>query len=410
MEEIAMNENGLKGEEVPSKSIVLIFLLQFLHQVLLGSTMLVLPLHALELGASEVELGFLVGMGGIGVMLLSVPLSVLSDHLGRRPAILGGFAFWVAAATAGLLASSIVGLGISLALIGFAQIGLGVCGVIYLMELTPEGKHAQMQSLNSGVAGLGLVIGPAVGGFVYRALGYGRTLILVTVLSAVGLLASYLLRETRTGGAEQPTRPLVGLVLKSLARSLRLIKTNRGVDIALLLTMLGTMGWMTVGPSLYLVHLKRMHLTSDAIGVIMACMAGTGVLFRFGFGPLAKRIGTLSATLLGWALGGLALMATPFLGTASLLALTASIGDGADRLRIPGIYTVAADATEGDDRSLAIALIAVAWGIANVLSPPLLGLVATKFSLAAAFILIGAFTVVGALVFHFRSHGYDRTF
>jgi hypothetical protein len=85
-----------------------------------------------------------------------------------------------------------------------------------------------------------------------------------------------------------------------------------------------------------------------------------------------------------------------------LLAVAGALGDGADRVRIPGIHTIAAEATAGDDRSLSVALIAVAWGLGNLVSPPLLGLIANRVSLSAAFVLTGSLTLLAAIGLYFR--------
>jgi sugar phosphate permease len=158
------------------------------------------------------------------------------------------------------------------------------------------------------------------------------------------------------------------------------------------------MSWMTVGPSFYVAYLNHLELSPEVIGLLTTLRASAGTLARFGFAFLSNYAGVIVATLSGFAIGGWALTMTPFLTAVPLLALVGCLGEAADRLRIPGIYTMIADNTDQGSRALAVALVAVAWAIATTVTPPLLGLIAEKMSLPATFLVAGPFAVLSAVL------------
>lgn len=125
--------------------LILVFL--FLHMLLIGMTQLVVPLYSLALGASQVDLGIIVGALGVAGILLSILSSVLSDYLGRRTMISVSFVFWIGAGAVSLLAPPLSWLLWAQILVGLADICFGISGISYLTEITLQGKHAEIQSL-----------------------------------------------------------------------------------------------------------------------------------------------------------------------------------------------------------------------------------------------------------------------
>ena len=377
--------------------IKLVLALLFLHMLLIGMTQLVVPLYSLALGASQVDLGIIVGAFGAAGILLSIPSSVLSDYLGRRTMIAVSFVFWIGAGVVSLLAPPFSWLAWAQILVGLADICFGISGITYLTEITPQGKHVEVQSLGSGLMGLGLVAGPVLGGYIGQFASFQQVFVLVILLGILGLALSYRLPIVQLPVGQ-------GAFLEQLIQShrgaLKLIQGNQLVRLAILLTLLGTMSWMTVGPSFYVAYLNHLRLSPEVIGLLTTLRASAGTLARFGFAFLANRIGVVIATLSGFAVGGLALMMTPFLTAVPILALVGCLGEAVDRLRIPGIYTMIADSTDQGSRSLAVALVAVAWAVASTIMPPILGLIAERISLPATFLVAGPLAVLSAILLY----------
>ncbi|MBE0609606.1 MAG: MFS transporter, partial [Dehalococcoidia bacterium] len=86
-----------------------VYLPTFLFAVGQGAVIPILPLYALELGASVAFAGLLVALRGIGTMVFDIPAGVMVTRLGERGAMLvGTIALAVVAVGAGLTSSPYV--------------------------------------------------------------------------------------------------------------------------------------------------------------------------------------------------------------------------------------------------------------------------------------------------------------
>ncbi|MBL7064842.1 MAG: MFS transporter [Anaerolineae bacterium] len=376
----------------------LVLTILFLHMLLLGMTQLVAPLYSLALGASQVVLGVVVGAFGVAGILLSILSSVLSDYLGRRQMISVSFVFWIGAGAVSLSAPPFLWLVWGQVLAGVADLCLWVAAMTYLTEITPQGKHAEILSLGTGLMGLGLIVGPALGGLIGRFIGFQPAFTLVVLLGILGLILSYKLPNTKLPTAER------GAFLKQLFLSHRgafvLVRRNRPMRMAILVMMLGTAGWMAVGRSFYLAYLNHLGFSTEVIGLLTTLRASAMTLAQFGFAFLANHLGAVVTTLSGLAIGGLALTLTPFLTTAPILALVGCLGSGADRLRIPGMFTMIAEGTDQDSRGLAVALLNVAWAATNTVLPPVLGMIVERTALSVSFLLVGPLVAISSILLY----------
>ena len=98
-----VQQRGLPKWLVSSGGSTRVLAILFLHMLLLGMTQLVTPLYSLDLGASQVGLGVVVGAFGVAGILLSILSGGLSDYLGRRQMISVSFVFWIGAGAVSLL-------------------------------------------------------------------------------------------------------------------------------------------------------------------------------------------------------------------------------------------------------------------------------------------------------------------
>lgn len=393
----------LNRQVFPGIGSTLILTILFLHMLLLGMTQLVMPLYALSLGASEVVLGVIIGAFGVAGILLSILSSVLSDYLGRRPMILVAFVFWIGVGVSSLLAPPFLWLVGGQVLVGMADLCLWVAAMSYLTQVTPQGKHAEIMSWGSGLMGLGLVVGPAIGGLITRLVGFQSAFILVVLLGILGLVISYRLPGTKFPTAERST--FLERLFLSHRGALALIRGNGShvfgpMRMAVLVMILGTASWVAVGRSFYVAYLNHLGFSTDVIGLLTTLRAGATTAAQFGFAFLASRLGVVVTALSGVAIGGLALTLTPFLTTAPILALVGCLGNGADRLRNPGVFTLIAEGTDQDSRALAFALLNTAWAVTTTVLPPVLGLIAERTTLSVTFLLVGPFVAISSILLY----------
>ncbi len=162
-----------------------------------GVTMfLLLPVHLRALGADELEIGLVMGCGGLGSALGFPLCGVLGDRHGRRPFLLGGYALMAACALAFLATRSLPLLGVLRFVqgIGFAA-GL-VAGMAMVADLAPEGRLAEA----IGLYGISSIVTHALGPTCAEALaarwGFSAVFAFSALLSTFGLAALARVRET----------------------------------------------------------------------------------------------------------------------------------------------------------------------------------------------------------------------
>jgi len=172
----------------------------------------VFPLLKAEWSLTDGQLGFLSGVVALMVGLLTCPISLLADRLGRVKSIAIMAGVWsVATVLCGLAQNYQQMLGARV-LVGVGEAAYGSVGIAVIISVFP--KHMRATLTGAFMAGglAGQVLGVAIGGVVAAAHGW-RTAFLA--IGAGGLLLALLypffVRESRLNGGEAPERRQVTL-------------------------------------------------------------------------------------------------------------------------------------------------------------------------------------------------------
>lgn len=129
-----------------------------------------------ELGLSEIQGGWMITLGSVA-MVVSAPLwGRLSDRRGRKPVLVAGFAGLAAAyalytaaiwsGLAGVIAGTVLFgfLVATRALVGLVLPAVQVAATAIIADHTSEEERAAGMAVVGAATGLGLVVGPALGG------------------------------------------------------------------------------------------------------------------------------------------------------------------------------------------------------------------------------------------------------
>ncbi len=148
-----------------SRPLVILFLTLFMVMVGVGIIIPVLPFFAENMGASGIDMGLIFGSFSLMQFLFSPFWGRMSDRLGRRPIlILGlvgiGLAFLMIA-----FARNLVELYIARILGGILSSAAMPASFAYVADSTDPSRRAQSMGLMGAAISLGLIFGPALGGF-----------------------------------------------------------------------------------------------------------------------------------------------------------------------------------------------------------------------------------------------------
>ncbi|HET7087630.1 MAG TPA: MFS transporter [Anaerolineae bacterium] len=305
-----------------------------------------IPLYAVSLGASPLQLGLLTSAFAITNAIGQLSVGFLSDRFGARSFIRIGIATY---ATANALIATAANATMLISYRALAGLGAGfnlVAERIYLAQIADPKRMAFVNAVLSAAVSVGQVAGPAFGGIVTALSDLRAPFVIVSITSGVSFLASLFLPrpEARSGsqaGMEAtvdvriPWRPIAVLIVAQLflmagygafiTTYAPLATSALGwttIDVGLLFSVFGA-GSIILGP--WLSHLA--DRTGRRRIAVLACL------------PIALFIASLVAGLprltlyvVGFAAGG---GITAF--GASWYALLTGFAPGARRGRIFGI-------------------------------------------------------------------------
>ena len=249
-----------------NKQLLPAYLLTFVN--VLGFTILmpILPFVVEDMGAEEWVYGLLLSVYAAFQFIGAPYLGSLSDMNGRKPILLisqaGTLLSWLVFLLALLLPEkNVLGYALPLWIIALSRILDGLTGGntsvanAYVADITTREQKAYIFGYLGGIAGLGMIIGPGLGGLAASSsLGYSGTILLATGISTLTLLAIWLwLKESHP--PEKRAEKHKQNVLMSLFLTKRIREANPDAVI------------------------KTIFVIKFFFSIMMACYVGTIALF-----------------------------------------------------------------------------------------------------------------------------------
>jgi MFS transporter, DHA1 family, tetracycline resistance protein len=362
-----------------------------------GIVIPVLPFYALEFGATPLEVTVLIASFSAAQLLASPLWGRVSDRRGRRPLIIAGL-------FASAVSYLIFGLAGSLAMLLLSRMAAGAAGGTisvahaYVADTTRGSERARAMGLIGAAAGIGVMIGPMIGGFFSR-FGLGAPGFVAAALCAAnGVAAIFLLPESRP-------RRAPGTVRTGEAATLRgWLSTMVRYPLSLLLSVyflaITSFAAMTALLALYLE--ARFQLGAQDMGVIFAIAGGTTVIVRgVLLGVLVRRIGEAGTARLGTVGLASAMVAMAFLPGPLWMAVVVPLyAFGAGTL-FPALSSLVSRATDAESQGSVLGGKDVVGGTGRVLGPLWGGLVFQQVSIGSPF-LVGASLVGCAFLLALR--------
>lgn len=295
----------------------------------------VFPLLKAEWGLTDGQLGFLSGVVALMVGLLTCPISLLADRLGRVKGIAMMAALWSVATLLCGLAQNYQQMLAARMLVGVGEAAYGSVGIAVIISVFP--RHLRATLTGAFMAGglAGQVLGVAVGGVVAAAHGW-RTAFLV--IGGGGLLLALLypllVRESRLNDGAQPERTQVtfaSLGTLFAGRQLKCAYVGSGLS---LLTAAALPAWL---PTFFVRYYDLPLGEAASLAAIFLAIGGAGMVT---FGMVSDRLVRDSNQR--------ALLASLFcVGSAVSVGATFALSPGTAQLLLLGIAMFLAASTAG---------------------------------------------------------------
>jgi len=347
-----------------------------------------LPGYLHDLGANDVQIGWISSLTALAAVAFRPPVGRAMDVRGRRPVIVWGGALH-ALATAGYLAVDAIGplLYAVRVLHGVAEALLFSALFAYAADRVPAARRTEGLAL-FGVSGmLPISIGGWLGDWLLPLHGFPLLFALATGLAAGSFVLSLAMREA----------PRVA-VARSASVGTKAALRQRDLGP---LWMLGTV--FSIVLTAFFVFIKRFvdETGIGSVGSFFGAYTGAALTLRIFFGWLPDRIG--QKRVLGPALAaltlGFAVMAGAETQHALLIAgVLCGIGHG---FTFPILFALVVSRTPESNRGSTLALFTALFDLGVLIGGPSFGFVIERFGFAAMYAAGGVGLGLGTLVFYF---------
>ena len=356
-----------------------------------GIVIPLLPIYAKQMNATPFAAGALIAVYSLMQLVFAPAWGRISDDIGRRPVLL--------MCLAGSAMSYLLLAGAwRLEVLFFARLLAGVAGAsipvaqAYIADVTGPAERARGMGLIGAAFGLGMVIGPALGGGLSLLgprvpEGFAAGLCLANVL-----VAAYRLPESLPGSVGRPApfrHPL------SLA-SLRDAAARPGAAALLAVFFLVTLGFAVLEGTFSLAAADRYGYSQAQVDWLWVYMGLVAVVVQgWLVGRLARRLPERALIVLGSAALGLGFLGIPFAGSAIGLLTALALVVGGQGLASPSLSSLISKTVEESVYGEALGVSQSLSAGARVLGPAGGGLIFSRFDAAAAY-LAAAVCAAGA--------------
>lgn len=376
--------------------LAILFVTVLVDMVGFGIVLPLLPFYAEEFGASPLEVTLLIASFS-AMQFIAVPIwGRVSDRLGRRPFIVAGL-------FASAVSYLIFGLATSLAALLASRIAAGAAGgtisvaQAYVADTTTPEDRAHGLGMLGAASGLGILIGPAIGGY-FSEFGYSVPGYIAAVLCAAnGIAALFFLPESPRGrGVRQESE---GLAQAGTVRGW--VRTMSSFPLSLLLGVyfLAIMSF-TAMTSVLALFAERAH-AMDALdmGIVFATAGGTTVVVRgLIVGWLARRFGERRIVQAGTLVLAASLLTIPLVPDPAMMFALVPFWALATGLTFPSLASLVSQATDRDSQGAMLGGQQVVGGIGRVLGPVWAGAIFGRIGIESPFFVGAVLVSVGAVL------------
>jgi multidrug resistance protein len=396
------NHHSTPGREIRMGKLLVLMITAFVDMVGFAMVLPLIPFYAASMGATGFIVGLLISAFSVAQLVSAPSWGKVSDHFGRRPAVILGLLISALAYVVFGLAETLWILLLSRVVQG---VGGGTVGVLqaYVADASKPEDRAKGLGWLSAATSAGAVVGPAFGSlFVqwwgHRGPGFGAAGFCLLSM----LFAWRFLRESKgmrqTAEHQAPVTSL-GAESGALAR----VITNAG-DPAPRLIWIYTIAigaFYGTAPLLSLLFADRLGVTEKTVGYFIMYFGAMGVLVRAGLlGSAVKRLGEARLARLGIVLlsAGLGLIAVAHTYLTTVIAITLMpLGTA---FLFPCITALLSRVVPSRERGLHMGVQQTYGGVSRVAFPILAGFLIDRFGVgspyAVAAVLVAATLLITA--------------
>lgn len=363
----------------------------------LGIIWPLIPVYAVELGASGVLVGIIIASFNVSKTLFSPFSGRLSDRWGRKNFIVTGLFSYAAISVLYVLPTTAEMLILIRLFHGLTSVLVVPIAMALAADIAPKPKLGlYMGTLNMAVM-LGLGIGPALGGMIRDHFGMD------TAFYAMGFLA--LLTCILVLIFIPPDHRRQGIQKIKKTTPLKKMLTHRIVLGISLMRFFAASGQGAVYTFLPILALQ-LNLTSSQVGIILTANIFLIAVLQRSCGRLADRMNPKYLVIIGTFASGMTVFGMPFIDGFTIILLLNILMGIANGISLPGGLVITGQLGRSMGMASLMSITDGAWSLGMIVSPILSGVILDVFGLSYVFIVGSLLILTGGFVVAFFLRDY----
>lgn len=340
-----------------------------------------------DLGASSQQIGLVAAGYASLALFVAIPGGRAIDRLGSGRVLYGSVLAMAGLGIAYAFADTVMQLFVLQMINGVVELGVWLAIQTLVTHAGTGDVLARQLAVFSFAWGLGIALGPTLGGLGYDLFGFAGLAIMYSCLAITIVLA--ILPAPRKSAS-----------LHSRGSGLRRDAWHTGTQPAIrgvLLSSFVVMYIISIKNTFYPLSLEERGLTASAIGVLLSVMGVASLGIRLVLPAMLRRFGPSAVLVTSCLVGTVGISLTPWLLHPALLVIAAAATGAGYGSNPPVAMQLLSEHSAEAQRGLVMGLRAAASRLAQVIQPVVYGSLATALGTALAFPISGAALVAMAL-------------
>ena len=364
----------------------------------LGIVWPLVPIYAIELGASGIQVGLIIASFNIARSLSNPVVGRLSDRSGRKRFLLTGLFLYGLVSVLYVASHSVEALiGVRL-LHGFAAVFIVPVAMALVADIAPEEHLGLYMGTLSMAVMLGLGAGPFIGGAIKDLLGLRFSFYIMGALALTTCAGIWIFIP--------PCSSQKGKDGAGKAPSIRAALQNRFVQAVFIMRFFTAAGQGSVYTFLPLLAHHR-HLSSSQVGIVLSINILLIAMLQRVCGRAADRMNPVSMMIAGIFTSGVVVACVPLAyGFWPIFFINVLMG-AANGVATPGGLVISGHLGRRLGMGTIMSLNDSAWSLGFLVSPILSGLILDGLGMPSVFYIGGLLILAGSTLAVFLLRGFD---
>lgn len=355
------------------------------------------PLFIIDVGSTTLELGLITAVQSLISVLTRVPISALSDRLGRWRLML--LSLLISVGSTALFAFVYKPLWffpiVTLSALSWSI--LGPISLVITSDLSSINTRGAIMGIYFTAIGASLFFGPLLCSVLTLYLGYRD----IFLISSIFPLLALILFTTKTKHSEIDAPPALSKNSVNLATVMHSFNRIFRVKNVTAMYYAQTVFAVSFGvfSTIFALYAKEsLMLTSSTIALLFSVRGFINVLIRLPMGSISDKIGRRNPILIAHLLIVVVFALLPFVKDTIFLALLLIIYGIGWGMRVAPDSALVSESVESSDRPLALAILMTMFDVGIVLGSLMVGIFSTMLSTPNLFLICTPILLSGLIV------------